>query len=114
VIDVRRTGTGTLERLFAASDAVVCTADSSSMLSEAVWARRPVLAVAPAAMTLPADEQGYRCYLEANGWARMLPIAELTPERALAGLATLRPLTENPLDRLGRVLAEKLALPRVR
>lgn len=107
-IDVTSAGTGTLTDLFSRSDVVVCTADSSSMVSEAVWARRPVVAVAPESMSLPADEQDYRHYLEQNGWAKSVPIAELTPANLLAVLARLKPISENPLDSLGRVLSDRL------
>jgi hypothetical protein len=78
------------------------------MVSEGVSARRPVLAVAPRQMSLPADEAGYRAYLEENGWARGLPIAELSPERALAELGTIRPLAEDPHVRLAELIAARL------
>lgn len=104
LIDVRRAGTGSLDKLFAAAEMIIVTADSSSMVSEAVWARRPVLAVSPAGMTLPPDEQEYRRYLETNRWVGALDIASLTPVSLLAALAAVRPLAENPLDRLGAVL----------
>ncbi len=107
-IDIRSAGPGTLDRLFGSVEAIVCTADSSSMLSEAVWARRPVIAVRPAAMTLPQDEQDYRRYLEQNGWARELAIAGLTPDRFLSELRSIRPSAENPLDQLGRIVAARL------
>jgi hypothetical protein len=107
-IDVRSAGAGTLGELFARSEAVLSTVDSSSMVSEAVWMRRPVLAVAPAAASLPDNEQEYRCYLESRGWARSLAIADLTPKRVLAELASLTPLEANPLDLLAATLAEKL------
>jgi mitochondrial fission protein ELM1 len=107
-IDVRSAGPGTLQALFARSAAILCTADSSSMLSEAVWARRPAVALLPAHITLPADEQDYRQYLEDNGWATALPIAGLTPDRVWAALGTIRPLAENPLDRLAGLLSANL------
>lgn len=107
-IDVRSAGAGTLAELFARANAVLSTVDSSSMVSEAVWVRRPVIAISPGASSLPESEQGYRDYLAANGWAVALPIAELTPKRVGAEIARLRPLDENPLDLLAAILAEKL------
>jgi mitochondrial fission protein ELM1 len=107
-IDVRKTGAGTLGGLFARSEAILCTADSSSMLSEAVWLRRPALAIVPELSSLSSDERGYRAYLEANGWARELSVAELSPERFLAELGRLKPLAANPLDLLAAALAERL------
>lgn len=107
-IDVRTSGTGSLKAMFERSGAILCTADSSSMLSEAVWARRPVVTVSPAAMMLPADEMGYRQYLETNAWARSLPISGLTGDHLLSALSLIKPLVGNPLDLLGATLAERL------
>ena len=107
-IDVRTAGTGTLAHLFAHSDGVVCTADSSSMLSEVVWARRPAISVFPAGMSLPADEMDYRRYLETSGWARSIPIAALSPDRFAAELGAIRPLESNPLDLLAEILKREL------
>ncbi|MGQ0673935.1 MAG: ELM1/GtrOC1 family putative glycosyltransferase [Hyphomicrobium sp.] len=107
-IDVRRTGIGTLGELLARAETLVCTADSSSMLSEAVWARRPVVAVCPADMTLPADECDYRRYLESNGWARTIPIAELNPNRYFDRVSQMTPLLVNPLDQLADMLGRRL------
>lgn len=109
-IDVRSAGTGTLARLFGSVECVLCTANSSSMLSEAVWARRPVLSVAPVESVLPAAEQEYRTYLEDNGWARAMPIADLTPQSFLDALGHVKPLAANPLDALAEMLKEKLLL----
>ncbi len=107
-IDVRSAGPGTLVQLFERAEAVLVTVDSSSMVSEAVWVRRPVIAISPQTSVLPESEQGYRDYLAGNGWAAALPIAELTPEGVGAEIARLRPLDEHPLDLLAAILAEKL------
>ena len=48
-IDFRTAGPGTLPQIFAKSDAIVSTEDSSSMISEAVSARLPVIGVSPRA-----------------------------------------------------------------
>lgn len=107
-IDVRSAGPGTLHGLFARSEAILCTADSSSMLSEAVWARRPVLALKPSSAALPAEEQDYRGYLEKNGWAGALAISELSPERVWSEVGALSPLGQNPLDSLANLLSDRL------
>ncbi len=107
-IDVRSPGSEPLASLFARSDAVLATVDSSSMVSEAVWARRPVIAVAPASSRLPDQEQEYRDYLEASGWARSIAIADLKVERLLKALQEIKPLEANPLDLLAATLSEKL------
>ena len=107
-IDVHSAGAGTLTELFARVEAVLVTVDSSSMVSEAVWARRPVIAISPEASSLPESEQGYRDYLAGNDWAAALPIGVLTPERVGADIARLRPIAANPLDLLAAILADKL------
>jgi hypothetical protein len=107
-IDVRTAGSGTLGELFARSEAILCTVDSSSMVSEAIWLRRPVLVIAPQTAALPDNEQEYQNYLEANGWMRSLAIAELTPQRVAAELRQITPLAANPLERLAATVAERL------
>jgi mitochondrial fission protein ELM1 len=107
-IDVRTAGAGTLRRVFERAEAVVCTDDSSTMVSEAISALLPAVGVTPWRHAFTEEERGYRAYLAANGWYRSLPMADLTPERFLAVLADIRPLTENPLDRLAAILKERL------
>jgi hypothetical protein len=107
-IDVRTAGPGTLARIFEQVEVILCTEDSSTMISEAVCARLPVVAVAPRRHSFDDEERGYRDYMRDNGWSRSLPLAELTPERFVAELATIKPLRENHLDRLAATLRERL------
>lgn len=108
LIDFRAAGAGTLPGLFARVGAVTCTEDSSTMLSEAVTARLPVVGVAPRRHAFKEEEREYRETLLANRWCASIPLAELTPERYRAALATVTPLAENHLDRLARALTERL------
>jgi mitochondrial fission protein ELM1 len=107
-IDVRSAAAGSLVDLFAQCATILCTADSSSMLSESVWARRPVISIRPAAFKLTDAEAGYRLYLEKHGWARQLAIAELAPERVAVIFSEIAPLKENPLDQLAATLKREL------
>lgn len=109
-IDVRSAGPGTLGPLLAQSEAILCTGDSSTMLSECVWLRRRVVAVTPHDWALPANEASYRSWLASNGWTRQLPIADLQPERLLAALDAISPLADNPLERLAAELEPRLAV----
>ena len=109
-VDIRSRGTGTLAPIFGQVSTVLCTGDSSSMLSEAVWMRRPVIAVFPQTWTLPDLEQTYRRYLERNAWAASLPIAGLTTERFEQMRARLTPLSRNPLDDLAALIIARIAL----
>ncbi len=107
-IDVRGAGSGTLAQVFEQAEMVLVTDDSSSMVSEAIWVRRPVLGVAPERCRFTPEEQGYRTFLAERGWYRSLPIAALTPDQVLATISEVVPLAENPLDRLAGLLSERL------
>lgn len=110
-IDFRTAGPGTLPEIFGNADAIVCTEDSSSMISEAVSARLPVVGVSPKRHRFNEDEQLYRDFLMKNGWSRALPIADLTPARFAKALSEIEPLQENPLDALAVKL--KMRLPQL-
>jgi hypothetical protein len=107
-IDVRRAGSGTLGGLFAESGAIAVTSDSSAMLSEAIWMRRPVVALRPEALRLPKVEQDYRNWLERNAWCREIGLPDLTAERYCSALREVIPLADNPLAELARLLATRL------
>jgi mitochondrial fission protein ELM1 len=107
-IDYRTVGPGTLPEVFGKAEVIVCTEDSSTMISEAVSARLPVIGVAPNAHRFTDEEQEYRTFLISNNWCRVLPIAELTPEKFAEALAEIIPLQENPLDTLAAKLRERL------
>lgn len=107
-IDFRREGPGTLPRLLGRADAVLCTEDSSTMISEAVSARLPVVGVAPEAHAFKPEEADYRRYMMRNDWCRFLALSELTAETLGQALDEVRPLAENPLDLLAGRLKERL------
>jgi hypothetical protein len=108
LIDYRSAGPGTLPEVFAQADVIVCTEDSSTMISEAVSARLPVVGVAPAAQRFTDEEHDYRAFLVKNNWCRVLPIAELTPISFARALSEIEPLQENPLDALAAKLKDRL------
>jgi mitochondrial fission protein ELM1 len=107
-IDFRVAGPGTLPRLFAGVDAVLATEDSSTMLSEAVCARLPVVGVSPIEHDFKEEEREYRALLTTEGWCRSVSLSGLSPASFLAALSEVRPLAENHLDRLAAALAERL------
>jgi len=108
MIDVRSTGHGTLPRLLGRVDAVLVTEDSSSMISEAVTARIPVVGVSPQHHAFNENESEYRTLLKQKGWCRYLPISALTPATFLRAMAETTPLTANHLDLLADELASHL------
>ena len=107
-IDYKMAGPGTLTKIFSAADIIMCSEDSSSMISEAVWARLPVVGVAPAHHAFKPEEREYRQLLKHNDWCRFLPIARLNMKRFSNMLGEIEPLAENPLDRLANELKSRL------
>lgn len=107
-IDVREPNSMALVELFAACDAIAVTLDSSSMVSEAIWARKPVVVLAPAIATLPPLEQHYRDYLSEHGWSTTLALTEADPEALMQRIDATQPLTSNPLDDLAVLLKRRL------
>ena len=106
-IDFRTAGPGTLPEIFRKADAIVCTEDSSSMISEAVSARLPVVGVAPKRHRFNEDEKLYRAFLMRNGWSRVLQIGDLSPQTFAQALSEIETLKESPLDALAAKLKER-------
>jgi uncharacterized protein len=107
-MDVRDSAAGSLAKAFAAAEAVVCTDDSSSMVSEAISAGLPTVGVRPDTHSLPLDEAGYRAYLMDNCWHEAIDIAELTPQSFLAALGAIKPLNNDPLEQLANLIAARI------
>lgn len=107
-IDYRSAGPGTLPQIFGKVEVVLCTEDSSTMISEAVSLRLPVIGVSPARHAFKPEEAEYRQLMLEEGWCRFLPIGELDVARFGAALESIRPLQEHHLDRLARQLEERL------
>jgi len=107
-IDYRSAGPGTLPEVFSQAEIVVCTEDSSTMISEAVSARLPVVGVSPKAHRFTDEEQRYRDFLIGENWCRVLPLAGLTPDSLAAALSEIEPIGENPLDALATKLKARL------
>jgi uncharacterized protein len=109
-IDVRDPKAVTLAGAFAEAEAVVCTDDSSSMVSEAISAGLPTVGARPAKHTLPLDEAGYRAYLIKMRWLQSIDVTALTPDTWLAALGQIKPLQEDPLEQLADLIAARLPI----
>lgn len=107
-IDFRTAGPGTLPQIFAEAEVILATEDSSTMISEAVSARLPVVGVAPSAHRFTDEEAEYRKFLVRNNWCRVLPIAALTLESFAQALSEIEPLKENPLAALAAHIKQRL------
>ena len=107
-IDYKLAGPGTLEKIFGRADVIMCSEDSSTMLSEAVWARLPVIGISPEHHDFKPEEREYRRLMERNNWCRFLPIARLSVGQFGNLLGEIEILTENPLDQLAGELRSRL------
>ena len=107
-IDFRCAGPGTLPSLFARAEAILCTADSSTMISEAVCARRPVIGVTPRHHSFTSAEAQYRQFMEDNNWTRTRALSELTPQSWRQDLKQIAPLEQNHLELLAARLETHL------
>ena len=107
-VDFRTAGAGTLPSIFAAAQVILCTDDSTTMISEAIGARLPVVSVLPATSALEAREAEYRQLLAREGWYRSLPLSRLTPDTFLAALEEICPRTGSQLDELAAAMSRRL------
>jgi uncharacterized protein len=107
-IDFRTAGAGALPSIFAAAHAILCTDDSTTMISEAIAARLPVVSVAPATSALEVREAEFRQFLAREGWYRSLPLSRLTPDTFLAALEEISPRTGSQLDELAAAMSRRL------
>ena len=94
-LDVRKAGPGTLAPLLAASHAVLCTADSSSMVSECIWSRIPTGVLLPDRHEFTSNEQAYREWLTTSGWCTVVPLSEAATAPLRHILRSVRPVQEN-------------------
>lgn len=108
LIDYRTAGPGTLPGLLSAVDAAVVTEDSSTMLSEAVAARLPVVGVSPTRHDFKPDEREYRAFLREQDWCRFLPLAEAAPVDLATAFGETRPMAVNHLETLARALSARM------
>src|SRR5262245_3880555 len=107
-IDYRTAGPGTLPQVFSEAQVIVSTEDSSTMISEALSARLPVVGAAPSAHRFTDEGQEYRDFLIRKNWCRVLPIATLTPDTFPPVPFEIEPLQENPLVALAAKLKQRL------
>jgi mitochondrial fission protein ELM1 len=107
VIDFRTAGPGSIAAAFE-TDALMVTADSMSMITEGVAARRPVAILEPA-KTHPSRDDATVDDLEGRRRIARIRLAdEITGETILAALDACQPMTDNHLDALSAVIERVL------
>jgi mitochondrial fission protein ELM1 len=107
-VDYRVAGPGTLDDILASAQAILVTADSTNMITQAVCAHLPVVGVASEARVMEGREVEYRAFLARSGWYRSLTFSELAPESFLDALAELTPRKTSALDDLAAALVRRL------
>jgi hypothetical protein len=106
--DYRTAGPVGINELLVRADAILCTDDSTTMISEAVAAHLPLVAVRPAIGALEPREKEYRQFLADSGWYRSLRLADLSPDSFLRAAAEIVPRTRNQLDDLAEAIKGRL------
>ena len=110
LIDVAAPDAPSLEGLLGKVDGVVCSADSSSMISEVVWARRRLLCLEPERFSLTANEADYRRWLAREGWLRNAKLQGMSGAAIQDELSRVTPRASNALDELAQLLERVPAL----
>jgi hypothetical protein len=108
LIDYRIAGPGTLNALYSKAEAILCTDDSTMMVSEAIGACLPLIALQPAITSHEGHEAEYREELARAGWYRAIRLSELTSERFLDALVAIKPRTTTQIDELAAALHQRL------
>jgi mitochondrial fission protein ELM1 len=104
-VDYRKAGAGSAGALYGA-DAIIVTEDSLTMISEALAARRRVLALKPAKVKMSLNDEMV-AGLIGEGSLAVLPISSLTSERFISRLLKLRdPVADIHADVASIILGE--------
>lgn len=107
-IDFRTSGPGSAGPVFAC-DAVLVTLDSMSMITEAVAAQRPAIALQPIHTEPHADDEAVETLVKDN-YLRILPLIDATPQSLDAALMSITPMRENHLDILAETILSRTRL----
>lgn len=93
-----------------AADQVFVTEDSMTMLTEAIYSRRPVVSLRPAAVAPTSRYAGMINRFAAKGWICRYAIEDLATGRQTLSDTQCKVLETSPLSELSRQLAERLHL----
>lgn len=107
IVDFRKDGLMSNTEAFA-SDAVIVTADSMSMIAEAIAARRPTVIARPDGYRPSARDAAELEIHVRRGLAFESGVSELARADWLGRLDRLSTLAQNPLDRLADVMSPML------
>lgn len=99
-----------IERYLGAAERVFVTEDSMTMLTEAIYAQRPVISLRPAQVEATQRYSDMIRRFAGNGWICRFGIDELNADTQRLQASRCTPLTVSPLQALSAELARRLAL----
>lgn len=105
-IDFREAGPGSAGPAYEC-DAMLVTSDSMSMITEAVAAQRPAIALRPARTKPHADDEAVETLVK-DDCLRVLPLADASPAALDAAFSSITPMRENHLDTLAETVLKVL------
>ena len=108
LIDFRKAGPGSAGPIYEC-DAIFVTSDSMSMITEAVAAQRPAIALQPAQTKPHADDEAVETLAKDN-YLRIVPLADATLQTLDAALMSITPMRENHLDILAETILSRTRL----
>jgi hypothetical protein len=107
-IDFRKAGPGSAGPIYEC-DAMFVTSDSMSMITEAVAAQRPAIALEPAHTKPNADDEAVETLVKDN-YLRIVALVDATPQSLDAALMSITPMRENHLDILAETILSRTQL----
>jgi mitochondrial fission protein ELM1 len=108
LIDFRSAGPGSAGPVYEC-DAMLVTGDSMSMITEAVAAQRPAIALLPATTKPHADDEAVET-LAKDGHLRVLALSEATLDQLDEAFDAVTPMRENHLDILAETILARTRL----
>lgn len=108
IVDFREAGPGSAGPVYEC-DALIVTSDSMSMITEAVAAQRPAVALAPARTRPHADDEAVETLVR-EGRLRVIALAHATTQSLDAAFASITPMRENHLDLLAEMVLSHVGL----
>jgi mitochondrial fission protein ELM1 len=103
-----RGSSSTVGEILSASDAILVTDDSTSMIAEAVSAQLPTVGLVPSDSRHEQGEAEFRGFVQSKGWYRPLAISHLSPDAFIHALAEVSPRKLSALDELAEALVKRL------
>ncbi len=107
-IDFREAGPGSAGPVYEC-DAMLVTSDSMSMITEAVAAQRPAIALQPASTKPHADDEAIETLVK-DKYLRVIALSDASTDALNSAFASITPMRENHLDILAETILSRTKL----